>query len=35
MTETIEDVDYYDACGNEVLELPDGRPFYPSRTRTW
>lgn len=29
VSETIEDVDYYFACGNEVLELPDGRRFYP------
>lgn len=27
--ETIENVDYYYACGNEVLQLPDGRRFYP------
>lgn len=27
--EMIQDVDYYYACGNEVLELPDGRRFYP------
>lgn len=27
--ETIEVVDYYYACGNEVLQLPDGRRFYP------
>jgi len=29
VSETIEDVDYYYACGNEVLELQDGRRFYP------
>lgn len=29
VSETIEDVAYYYACGNEVLELPDGRRFYP------
>lgn len=29
VAETIEGVDYYYACGNEVLELPDGRRFYP------
>lgn len=29
VSETIEDVEYYYACGNEVLELPDGRRFYP------
>lgn len=28
-TEVLEDVQYYYACGNEVLELPDGRTFYP------
>ena len=27
--EVLRDVDYYYACGNEVLELPDGRTFYP------
>lgn len=29
VAETIAEVDYYYACGNEVLELPDGRRFYP------
>lgn len=29
VSETVEDVDYYYACGNEVLELSDGRRFYP------
>lgn len=29
VVETIEGVDYYYACGNEVLQLPDGRRFYP------
>ena len=29
VAETIEDVDYYVACGNEVLELEDGRRFSP------
>lgn len=29
VVETIREVDYYYACGNEVLELPDGRRFYP------
>lgn len=29
VAETIEVVDYHYACGNEVLELPDGRRFYP------
>ena len=29
VAETIDEVDYYYACGNEVLELPDGRRFYP------
>lgn len=29
VAETIAGVDYYYACGNEVLELPDGRRFYP------
>lgn len=29
VAETVQDVDYYYACGNEVLELPDGRRFYP------
>ena len=27
--EVLEDVEYYYACGNEILELPDGRTFYP------
>ena len=27
--ETMQSVEYYYACGNEVLELPDGRHFYP------
>ncbi len=27
--ETIADVDYYFACGNEVLILDDGRSFHP------
>lgn len=29
VSETVEGVEYYYACGNEVLELPDGRRFYP------
>jgi hypothetical protein len=29
VVEVIEDVEYYYACGNEVLELPDGRRFFP------
>lgn len=29
VVETVPDVEYYYACGNEVLELPDGRTFYP------
>lgn len=29
VAQRIQDVDYYFACGNEVLELPDGRRFYP------
>ncbi len=29
VVEVVEDVDYYYACGNEVLELADGRAFYP------
>lgn len=29
VAETIAEVDYYYACDNEVLELPDGRRFYP------
>ena len=29
VVEVVEDVDYYYACGNEVLELADGRTFYP------
>ena len=29
VAETLTGVDYYYACGNEVLELPDGRRFYP------
>lgn len=29
VSETVEDVDYYYACGNEVLELADGRRFSP------
>ena len=29
VVEVVEDVDYYYACGKEVLELPDGRRFFP------
>lgn len=29
VTESHTDVEYYYACGNETLELPDGRTFYP------
>lgn len=29
VVEVVEDVDYYYACGNEILELADGRRFYP------
>ena len=29
VVETIDGVDYYYACGNEVLQLSDGRRFYP------
>lgn len=29
VAEVVERVDYYYACGNEVLELADGRAFYP------
>lgn len=29
VVEVLEDVEYYYACGNEVLVLPDGRAFYP------
>lgn len=29
VVETLQSVDYYYACGNEILELPDGRRFYP------
>lgn len=29
VVEVVEDVDYYYACGNEVLELDDGRTFSP------
>lgn len=27
--EVLQGVEYYYACGDEVLELPDGRTFYP------
>lgn len=27
--EVIDDLEYYYACGNETLELEDGRTFYP------
>lgn len=27
--EVIDDVEYYYACGNETLELGDGRTYYP------
>lgn len=27
--EVREDVEYYYACGNEVLDLPDGPTYYP------
>lgn len=29
VVEVLEDQNYYYACGNEVLILPDGRTFYP------
>lgn len=29
VVEVLPEVDYHYACGNEVLELPDGRDFYP------
>ena len=29
VVETLQGVEYYYACGNEILELPDGRRFYP------
>lgn len=29
VVEVVEDVDYYYACGNELLELDDGRTFSP------
>lgn len=29
VVETLQDVEYYYACGNETLQLPDGRRFYP------
>lgn len=29
VVEVVQDVAYYYACGNEVLELSDGRTFYP------
>lgn len=29
VVETLQSVEYYYACGNELLKLPDGRRFYP------
>ncbi len=29
VTDVVENVGYYYACGNEVLQLPDGRSFWP------
>lgn len=29
VVEVVDDVGYYGACGNETLELDDGRRFYP------
>lgn len=28
-TESHDDLEYYYACGNEILEMADGRTFYP------